>query len=198
VSAALDAAQLLRPGLLDGVLVVLAGASGDASGSGSVGAPRARAAGDACAALGARTRAWLPGEPVAADADVLIYDGAATFAAALPPRAALSECLDGAWAASHAIAGAAFIGAQRPGKIVYIAPKRAGRHADAACAGLENLARTLSIEWARYRITTVTIAPGRHTGAGELAALCAYVASPAGAYFSGCRLDVRAATIAAG
>jgi hypothetical protein len=37
----------------------------------------------------------------------------------------------------------------------------------------------------------VTIAPGTETGAGEVAALSAYLASPAGAYFSGCLLDLR-------
>ena len=61
-------------------------------------------------------------------------------------------------------------------------------HARAARAGLENLARTTSIEWARYGITTVAITPGRDTTGDTLAALCAYLASPAGAYFSGCVL----------
>ena len=42
---------------------------------------------------------------------------------------------------------------------------RGATHADAARAGLENLARTLSIEWARYAITLVAIAPGRATPA---------------------------------
>ena len=68
---------------------------------------------------------------------------------------------------------------------------RIPRYADAARAGLENLARTLSIEWARYGITTVAIAPGEKTAASEVAALIAYLASPAGAYFSGCLLDLR-------
>ncbi len=40
-------------------------------------------------------------------------------------------------------------------------------------------------------ITAVTIAPGAATTAGEVAALTAYLASPAGAYFSGCLLDLR-------
>ena len=40
----------------------------------------------------------------------------------------------------------------------------------------------------------VAIAPGEGTPAGEVAALCAYLASPAGAYFSGCLLDLRAPT----
>jgi NAD(P)-dependent dehydrogenase (short-subunit alcohol dehydrogenase family) len=81
---------------------------------------------------------------------------------------------------------------ERGGRIVYIAPAPdAGAHAEAARAGLENLARTLSIEWARYGITPLTIAPGTDTSAGEVAALTAYLASPAGAYFSGCLLDLR-------
>ena len=66
-------------------------------------------------------------------------------------------------------------------------------HAGAACAGLENLARTLSIEWARYAITLVTIAPGAQTSAGEVAAVTAFLASPAGAYYSGCLFDLRGA-----
>ncbi len=63
--------------------------------------------------------------------------------------------------------------------------------AKAARAGAENLARTLSVEWARHEITVVTIALGDVTAPGEAAALTAYLASPAGAYFSGCQLDLR-------
>ncbi len=70
-------------------------------------------------------------------------------------------------------------------------PSAAGEHAGAARAGLENLARTLSIEWARYSITAVAVAPGAATAADEVGALVAYLASPAGAYFSGCLLDMR-------
>ena len=89
------------------------------------------------------------------------------------------------------IAERAFLPDSRGGRIVYIAPRSdAGEHADAACAGLENLARTLSIEWARHGITAVAIAPGL-ASAAEIAALTAYLASPAGAYFSGCLLDLR-------
>ena len=65
------------------------------------------------------------------------------------------------------------------------------RHARAARAGLENLARTLSIEWSRFAVTPVAIAPGARTQPAEIAKLCAYLASPAGAYFSGCLLDLR-------
>ncbi|HEX3452668.1 MAG TPA: hypothetical protein VHS26_05140, partial [Solirubrobacteraceae bacterium] len=171
---------------------------------------------EACGELGAKTSRWRPGEAVPADADVLVVDAASSFASAPvpaphdPPGAALRHGLDEAWQASHAVANAAFIGAERPGGIIYLAPRPpspayadaahataphdGGGHADAARAGLENLARTLSIEWARYAITTVTLAPGPHTTPDEVASVVAYLASPAGAYFSGCQLDMRGPT----
>jgi NAD(P)-dependent dehydrogenase (short-subunit alcohol dehydrogenase family) len=100
--------------------------------------------------------------------------------------------VDAAWNATRAVVNGAFLPAAAGGRIVYLAPApNGGEHAPAAGAGLENLARTLSIEWARHGITTVTIAPGVQTPAGEVAALTAYLASPAGAYFSGCLLDLR-------
>jgi NAD(P)-dependent dehydrogenase (short-subunit alcohol dehydrogenase family) len=110
-------------------------------------------------------------------------------------RVALSACLDAAWNVTRAVANLAFL-VDEPGptggRVVYLTPPPdAGPHAEAARAGLENLARTLSIEWARHGITLVAIAPGEATAAGEVAALCAYLASPAGAYFSGCLLDLR-------
>jgi branched-chain amino acid aminotransferase len=46
------------------------------------------------------------------------------------------------------------------------------------------MARTLSIEWARLGIRPVAVHPGTATPAGEVAELAAYLASPAGAYFS--------------
>jgi NAD(P)-dependent dehydrogenase (short-subunit alcohol dehydrogenase family) len=121
---------------------------------------------------------------------MLVVDGAGLFAAD-----GLRACLEGAWDATHAVVNHAFLPAeQSPSarRIVYLAPAPgAGEPAGAARAGLENLSRTLSTEWARYGITVVTIAPGDRTAAGEVATLCAYLASPAGAYFSGCLLDLR-------
>lgn len=79
-----------------------------------------------------------------------------------------------------------------PCRIIYIAPRAgSGAFADAARAGLENLARTLSIEWARYGIRTVAIAPGAEVSEAEVGALVAYLCSPAGGYFSGCLLNLR-------
>jgi NAD(P)-dependent dehydrogenase (short-subunit alcohol dehydrogenase family) len=100
-------------------------------------------------------------------------------------------CLEAAWNVTRAVANAALIPSQQGGRIVYLAPAQGdGLHAQACCAGLENLARTLSIEWARHAITPVAIAPGDRTEAEEVATIVAYLASPAGAYFSGCVLDL--------
>ena len=127
--------------------------------------------------------------------DMLIVDGAAMFSSG-----GLRECLDGVWDATRAVVNLAFLADEssaRTRRIVYLAPSPGAdrseivQQADSARAGLENLARTLSVEWARYEITLVTIAPGEESTAGEVAALCAYLASPAGAYFSGTQLDLR-------
>ncbi|HEY3959764.1 MAG TPA: hypothetical protein VGL68_04550 [Solirubrobacteraceae bacterium] len=127
-----------------------------------------------------------------------VKDGNAIAAAA---RVALSACLDATWNVTRAVANMAFLASEpgpTGGRVVYLAPPpNTGPHAEAARAGLENLARTLSIEWARHAITLVAIAPGEATAAGEVAALCAYLASPAGAYFSGCLLDLTGPRIAA-
>ncbi|HEX3434790.1 MAG TPA: hypothetical protein VHT25_12105 [Solirubrobacteraceae bacterium] len=197
----IDASKLLRAGLLQGVRMLVAtpaleGAAGDR-------AELAAAISSACAGLGASVSGWTPGDEVALDVDRLVVDAAAPFAQASgeldaqASRAALGACLDHAWEATRAVADTAFIEAGRAGRVVYLAPAppasaaSGAMHADAARAGLENLARTLSIEWARYEVTLVTIAPGERTSAAEVAAATAYLASPAGAYFSGCLFDLR-------
>jgi NAD(P)-dependent dehydrogenase (short-subunit alcohol dehydrogenase family) len=208
----IDASKLLRPGLLEGVAVVLAGATNAGDASDSLGAGVA----SACTQLGARVgRCPLDAdqsldleddaveqavECLFADAgsiELLVVDGASMFPRAdasdghHDARHALRACLDGTWNVTRAVANRAFLPDRHGGRIVYLAPARdAGDHADAARAGLENLARTLSIEWARHGITTVAIASGGATS-DEVAALTAYLASPAGAYFSGCLLDLR-------
>jgi NAD(P)-dependent dehydrogenase (short-subunit alcohol dehydrogenase family) len=79
------------------------------------------------------------------------------------------------------------------GKVLLLAPRAgAGAHVDAVRAGLENLARTLSVEWARFAITVVAICPGSRTTDEELAGLVCFLLSPAGGYFSGCRFDLGA------
>jgi NAD(P)-dependent dehydrogenase (short-subunit alcohol dehydrogenase family) len=117
------------------------------------------------------------------EADVLVVDGAALFASAAGVEA-VRAALDGAWDAIQPAA-------QNPMLILLLAPPPGDAHAEAARAGLENLARTLSIEWARLGIRPVAIHPGTDTPAGEVAELAAFLASPAGAYYSGCRFDLR-------
>lgn len=111
-----------------------------------------------------------------AEVDVLVWDGAA----ALPDARAV---LDEAWDAIRAVLRDGLL-------IVLVAPPPGDAHAEAARAGLENMARTLSIEWARRRIRPVAIAPGARTSPAEIAELVAFLASPAGAYYSGCRFDL--------
>jgi NAD(P)-dependent dehydrogenase (short-subunit alcohol dehydrogenase family) len=108
------------------------------------------------------------------------------------PHSALAACLQSAWVLTHSVFDLALLPQERGGRILYLAPRPgSGPHSEPVRAGLENLARTLSIEWARHGITAVTIAPGALTAAEEVAALAAYLGSSAGAYFSGCLLDLR-------
>jgi NAD(P)-dependent dehydrogenase (short-subunit alcohol dehydrogenase family) len=199
-------AELLRAGLLDGTGVLLASAPAGHRDAGSAAAVRT-----GCAELGASVVQLELGTELAGEAEdaaferlvgealaggpapaMLVVDAASLFGAAGGARAGLRACLELSWAVTRAVAAAAFLAQERGGRIVYLAPAaEAGEQAEAARAGLENLARTLSIEWARHGITTVAIAPGASTSSQELAALCAYLASVAGAYFSGCLLDLR-------
>ena len=200
-----DAAKLLRPGLLRGVSLLLAGAAPDRHGPSST----AAAVDAAFVELGARVCACevIAAGELAQEAEIeeavsgalgqgeriemLIVDGGAVFAAAGAGRPGLRACLEAAWSATRAVASGAFIPGGRGGRIAYLAPAPgAGPHASAARAGLENLARTLSIEWARHGVTAVAIGAGEDTSPGELGALSAYLASAAGAYFSGCLLDL--------
>ena len=164
-------ATLLRPGALAGRVVVADG-------------PYATA----CAAAGATI--------VAAGAeriDMLVVDAARMFGDG--GRDGLRGALDGAWNAVRAVATQAWLeerGQGAGGRVVLVAPRAdAGEHAVAAAAGLENLARTLAVEWARFGVRATAIAPGPRTADDEVAALVAFLASAGGAYFSGCRFDLR-------
>jgi NAD(P)-dependent dehydrogenase (short-subunit alcohol dehydrogenase family) len=215
--SALDASAMLRPGLLEGVGVLVAGPAAPRAGGESLG----DAVAGACAALGAALAACAAPaggsheqiEAASDDAvraalegigriDVLVLDGSGLFdleTAGATDRTdtagaarALGECLEAAWTLTRSVFNIAFAPAKEGGRVLYLAPSDgAGMHAGAALAGLENLSRTLSIEWARHGVTAVTIATGGLTPASEVAALAAYLASPAGAYFSGCLLDLR-------
>jgi NAD(P)-dependent dehydrogenase (short-subunit alcohol dehydrogenase family) len=119
----------------------------------------------------------------------LVFDAGASFGSG--GEAGLRAALELAWLSARAVATGALIEADGPGKLVFVAPRPdAGPHAQAARAALENLARTLSVEWARFTVTAVTIAPGPATTEHELAQLVGFLVSDAGAYLSGCRFDL--------
>ncbi len=168
---------VLRDGLLEGVAVVVAG----------VGEPEGDVAATATrlAELGARVRplridpaaeAPQPADPVA----VLVWDGAGAAASA-PGVAGVHAALDGAWVAVRAVTA----GDLWPSRLLLLAPRPDDAHRAAARAGLENLARTLGVEWARFGVRTVAILPGAGTAPGEVAELAGYLASPAGDYCTG-------------
>lgn len=195
-----DARGLLRPGLLEGVTLAVAA---------SREAPLAAAVGEAAAGLGAavaHVRISAGGEAEIEEQeaeaalaaaleslgslDGLIVDAGSLFAGA-GGQDTLIACLASVWNAARVTAGLVFLPEEAGGRIVLLAPPAGGEYAGPVAAGLENLARTLSIEWARHGITAVAVAPGEDTSAGELAALACYLLSPAGAYFSGCLMDLR-------
>ncbi len=158
--------QIFRQGLLEGRSIALAG-------------PVSDPVRDALRALGA-TVAELDDQAPPGPVDVLVC------AAAVSEELRDSALLEREWSAVQAIAAEVFIPA-RGGRIVLLAP----RGAPVEQAALENLARTLSVEWARYGVTATAIAPGLETTEEQLATLLVYLCSPAGAYFSGCRLESR-------
>ena len=166
----MTAGSLLRPGALKGRAVMAGGAYAaacDAAGAAIVGADAARV-------------------------DVLVVDAAPAFGDG--GLDGLRAALDGAWGAVLAVAERHWLvdGADAAGKLVLVAPRAdAGQHAEAAAAALENLARTLAVEWARFGVRAVAIAPGPRTTDDELGALVAFLASAGGEYFSGCRFDPR-------
>ena len=159
------APSIFHAGLLDGRTIAFAGA-GEAIAS-------------ACAALGAATHRL----EATTDEDALHASVAAL--ASLDALIADSGDLEQVWAVTRAAVNAAFRPAQA-GKVVLVAP----RDSAPTRSALENLARTTSIEWARYGVTTAAILPGERTSDDEVARLAAYLVSQAGAYFSGCALTL--------
>jgi NAD(P)-dependent dehydrogenase (short-subunit alcohol dehydrogenase family) len=120
-----------------------------------------------------------------------VYDTAGAFANG--ERDGLRAAVDGAWEAilEIAVGWATPEAGGRGGKIVLISPRPgAGPFAAAAAAALENLVRTLSVEWARYGVTACVIAAGEDDD--QIADLVCFVASAAGDYFSGCRFELGA------
>lgn len=124
--------------------------------------------------------------------------------------------VEGTWLLTHAVATKAMIPAGRGGKVfsVTLSPHNGMpgmAHSGAARAAVENLMRTLAIEWARFGIRLLAIAAGQFATqtllskypraiverlsetipAGrlgderEFASLVAYLASPAASFISG-------------
>jgi NAD(P)-dependent dehydrogenase (short-subunit alcohol dehydrogenase family) len=161
---------VLRPELLAGRTVSLVG--------------EAPAVKDCLTELGARVET-----ETSESADAIVYDAAPAFGEG--GRAGLRDASARGWTAIREVATGALIPHERGGKVVVIAPRpAAGAFAGAARAALENLARTLSVEWARYRITATVITPGNATTDDEIAQLVCFLVSPAGDYFSGCRFSL--------
>ena len=158
--------------------------------------------------------------------DVLVNNAGGQFlspAEAISPkgfRAVVELNVTGTWLMSHAAATKAFIPGGG-GKIlsVTLSPHNGMPgmvHSGAARAAVENMMRTLSIEWSRFGITTCAIAAGQfatdtlltkypsevvenlshsipigRTGRPEeVAWLLAYLASPAGDFYSGTTITI--------
>jgi citronellol/citronellal dehydrogenase len=128
--------------------------------------------------------------------------------------------VQGTWQMTHAAATKAFI-PQRSGKVVSVtlSPHNGMPgmvHSGAARAAVENMMRTLSVEWARFGIKLCAVAAGqfdtevlrtkyppqvaehvhrtiplgRLGSPEEMAWMVAYLASPAGDFLSGCVITV--------
>jgi NAD(P)-dependent dehydrogenase (short-subunit alcohol dehydrogenase family) len=203
--------QLLREGALRDRVIVIGRAAGPAPAD-TTASPAAALAAARCRALGARVFD-LVGDPADEDGcaagvagimnwhgsiDVLLNDSASGFEAA--PAAgqdgmlALRAALDAAWVTTRAVANAAFIPDAHGGRVINLAPmpsEGANPGREAARAGLENMARTLSIEWARFGVRTTAILPGTRTDPADVAGLVAFLASDAGDYYSGCAFSLR-------
>jgi hypothetical protein len=167
--------EVLRQGLLNGQ-TILAAVPEDGVGA---------AAAQACRALGASLVADAEGQT---SLDTVLIEP--SLGDGEDEDGALVTALGAAWDVVHAAANTTLIEQQR-GKIVLLGPRPdGGVHAEALRDGLENMARTLSIEWARYGILPTMVAPGPQTTDDEVATLVAFLASPAGDYYSGCRFEL--------
>jgi citronellol/citronellal dehydrogenase len=158
--------------------------------------------------------------------DVLVNNAGGQFlspAEAITPkgfRTVIELNVQGTWLMTHAAATRAFI-PQGGGKVlsVTLSPHNGMPgmvHSGAARAAVENMMRTLAVEWARFGIKTCALAAGqfatetlltkypqvvvdnlehsipigRAGRAEEMAWLVAYLASPAGDFFSGTTITI--------
>jgi NAD(P)-dependent dehydrogenase (short-subunit alcohol dehydrogenase family) len=179
--------KLFVPGLLEGRAIALSGAPAALAQSLAELGARVETVGELDGmeeAVGDWARAHTP-------LDALVYVAGAPFGAG--GNGALLDTMQEAWTAVREVAVGALLEASGPGKVVLVGPSAdAGPQAAAAGAALENLARTLSVEWARYNVTAVMVAPGAGHSEPELTQLTCFLCSAAGDYFSGCRIDLSA------
>jgi NAD(P)-dependent dehydrogenase (short-subunit alcohol dehydrogenase family) len=158
--------------------------------------------------------------------DVLVNNAGGQFlspAEAISPkgfRTVIDLNVQGTWLMTHAAATKAFI-PQREGKVVSVtlSPHHGMPgmvHSGAARAAVENMMRTLAIEWARFNVKLCAVAAGqfdtevlrtkypkqvaenvhrtvplqRLGTPEEMAWMVAYLASPAGDFLSGCVITI--------
>lgn len=102
----------------------------------------------------------------------------------------LRAAVDGSFVVLRAVTDELWIKPGVPGgKVILVAPSAGdGEYAAACGAALENTARTLSVEWARYGVRVVAIVPRAGSQSGDVAELVGFVASLGGDYYSGCVL----------
>lgn len=159
--------------------------------------------------------------------DVLVNNAGGQFMApaeSITPkgfRTVIRLNVEGTWLVTHAVATKAMIPSGRGGKVfsVTLSPHNGMpgmAHSGAARAAVENLMRTLSIEWARFGVRLLAIAPGQFAtqtlltkypqaiveriadtiplqrlgSEQEMAWLVAYLASAAGDFVSGTVITV--------
>lgn len=178
---------VLREALLQGQTIVLAGPARTGVRDALIGLGAAAESFDAASGLDdAGATDWASAR---APLHALVFDAAPPFGDGA--EAGLQAALEQAWTAVRAVGAGALIPGQTGGRIVLLAPPPdAGAYAQAARSALENLTRTLSVEWARHGILTTVVTPGPSAADGELALLVAFLLSPAGGYFSGCRFEL--------
>ena len=173
----------------DGLTICVVGDGAAERELGAAGARRARGDG--------RTATWPTRRPSASRSgprlgriDVLVVDAASVFAAAGGGMAGLRSAVDDGWnvgaCGGQRVGGRveAGRGARRRQGRLPRAGRRRRRARHAVGAALENAARTLSVEWARFGVRITAVRPREGVG-DERAELVAFLASPAGRLLHG-------------
>ena len=120
--------------------------------------------------------------------EAAVIDAASVFGAGGTEGMAAS--LDASWTFARAAATSGMI-ERGGGTIVFVAPESAAGDLSAVAVadGLENAARALSVEWARFDIRVVAICPRAGGLRTDIADLVVLLCSASGTYLSGCRIS---------